>query len=67
MTSVSSKETFLRVWDREFRTTMNVFRSFPDAGLEAKPHGQLTIYLRQVGGKVPSIYGRSGDQPVPAY
>jgi uncharacterized damage-inducible protein DinB len=177
MTSVSSKQTFLRVWDREFRTTMNVFRSFPDAALEAKPHersrsarelvwqcvtgerviasiveklvhdlrnappslpapetmqeiaaayetahrdavrkvdslteedfgrtvtsilnggdrrsghgfewsmpqpdalwanvmdqvhhrGQLTIYLRQAGGKVPSIYGPSGDQPVPAF
>ena len=31
------------------------------------PRGQSTIYLRQVGGKVPSIYGPSGDQPVPAY
>jgi uncharacterized damage-inducible protein DinB len=27
--------------------------------------GQLTVYLRQAGGKVPSIYGPSGDQPVP--
>ncbi|MFZ0921966.1 MAG: DinB family protein, partial [Candidatus Acidiferrales bacterium] len=24
--------------------------------------GQLTIYLRQAGGKVPSIYGPSGDE-----
>jgi uncharacterized damage-inducible protein DinB len=28
--------------------------------------GQLTIYLRQAVGKVPSIYGPSDDQPVPA-
>jgi uncharacterized damage-inducible protein DinB len=172
-----SKQTFLRVWDLEFRTTMNVFRSFPDEALGIKPHersrsarglawqcvidervigsiaekpvhdlrkvppsppvpetmqeiaaayetahrdavrnvdsrteddfgrtvtpilnggkprsgrafewsmpqphafwanvmdqvhhrGQLTIYLRQSGGKVPSIYGPSGDQPVPAH
>lgn len=27
--------------------------------------GQLTVYLRQAGGKVPSIYGPSGDQLIP--
>lgn len=27
--------------------------------------GQLTVYLREAGGKVPSIYGPSGDEPVP--
>jgi uncharacterized damage-inducible protein DinB len=166
---MDAKETFRRVWDREFRTTVNVFRSFPADQLGVKPHersrsvrdlawqcvigervietilgktehdlrnvppvppppeameeivaayesahrdaveklnrlpegefgrivtsilafgewkmpqpealwanvmdqvhhrGQLTIYLRQAGGKVPSIYGPSGDQPVPAY
>jgi uncharacterized damage-inducible protein DinB len=25
--------------------------------------GQLTVYLRLAGGKVPSIYGPSGDEP----
>jgi uncharacterized damage-inducible protein DinB len=25
--------------------------------------GQMTVYLRMVGGKVPSIYGPSGDEP----
>jgi uncharacterized damage-inducible protein DinB len=25
--------------------------------------GQLTVYLRAVGGKVPDIYGGSGDEP----
>jgi len=25
--------------------------------------GQLSVYLRMVGGKVPSIYGPSGDEP----
>ena len=24
--------------------------------------GQLSVYLRMVGGKVPSIYGPSGDE-----
>ena len=166
---MSSKQIFQRVWDREFRTTLNVFRSFPPSALDAKPHersrsardlawqcvidegvigtivekpvhdlrvqpprlappetmdeiaeayeaahkaaaqkldqlpegefertvtsilpqgewkmpqpdtlwgnlldqvhhrGQLTVYLRQTGGKVPSIYGPSGDQPSPAF
>jgi hypothetical protein len=36
MNPVSSKYTFLRVWDREFRTTD--LRSFADAALEAKTH-----------------------------
>lgn len=26
--------------------------------------GQLSVYLRQVGGKVPSIYGPSGDEAI---
>jgi uncharacterized damage-inducible protein DinB len=166
---MDAKETFRRIWDREFRTTVTVFRSFPADQLDVKPHersrtvrdlawqcvidervietilsktehdlrnvppappppeameeivtayeiahsdaveklnqlpeaefdrtvtsilargewkmprpealwanvmdqvhhrGQLTIYLRQAGGKVPSIYGPSGDQLVPAY
>lgn len=25
--------------------------------------GQLTVYLRMIGGKVPAIYGPSGDEP----
>ena len=25
--------------------------------------GQLSVYLRMVGGKVPSIYGPSADEP----
>ena len=25
--------------------------------------GQLTVYLRMAGGKVPSIYGPSADEP----
>jgi uncharacterized damage-inducible protein DinB len=25
--------------------------------------GQLSVYLRMVGGKVPAIYGPSGDEP----
>lgn len=31
---------------------------------EVHHRGQLTVYLRQAGGKVPSIYGPSGDQPI---
>ena len=29
---------------------------------EAHHRGQLTVYLRLAGGKVPSIYGPSGDE-----
>jgi len=28
--------------------------------------GQLSTYIRPMGGKVPSIYGPSGDEPGPA-
>jgi uncharacterized damage-inducible protein DinB len=31
---------------------------------EVHHRGQLTVYLRQAGGKVPSIYGPSGDEPM---
>jgi uncharacterized damage-inducible protein DinB len=31
---------------------------------EVHHRGQLTVYLRQAGGKVPSIYGASGDEPM---
>lgn len=162
---MNAKEIFLRIWDREFQTTVRVFKAFPDERLDAKPHersrtardlawqcwidegviekildgqndlrsvppavappesmeeiiaayervhrqafekmsriteaefskmvtvvlpagqwafpqeeafwgnvmdqvhhrGQLTVYLRQAGGKVPSIYGPSGDEPM---
>lgn len=159
---MDAKEVFLRIWDREAKTTVRVFRAFPRESLDVKPHersrsirdlawqcvidervieqiidgvsdlrnvppsppapetmeeiaaayetahreasermrlpktefsktvsvtmrggsiqleqaetlwgnmldqvhhrGQLTIYLRQAGGKVPSIYGPSGDE-----
>ncbi len=35
---MSAKETFLRVWDREARTTSRVFKSFPPDHLDVKPH-----------------------------
>ena len=34
---------------------------------EVHHRGQLTVYLRLAGGKVPSIYGPSGDEPLPGY
>ena len=165
---MNSKEIFIRVWDREFRTTVRVLQAFRADQLDAKPHeqsrsvrslawqcvideqvigkildgqndlrnvppgppppdsleaiiaayqtahqqsvgkmkrisesdfsrtvtvllrggqwlaeqpetlwgnvldqvhhrGQLTVYLRLAGGKVPSIYGPSGDEPMPSY
>jgi len=164
---MNAKDLFLRIWDREFQTTIRVFKAFPADRLEFKPHersrsvrdlawqcaidervigtiedqndlrnvppnppppetmeeivaayegahreafakvsqfseeefnktvscltrggewkmaqpeafwgnlmdevhhrGQLTIYLRLAGGKVPSIYGPSGDEPMPGY
>jgi len=162
---MSAQETFRKIWDSEFRTTVNVFRAFTSEHLDSKPHersrsvrdlawqgvidervmgtilegtehdlrdvppgapapeimeeivsayssaheaatqrlgslteqefgrtvtsilrfgewkapqpevlwrnlldqvhhrGQLTVYLRQAGGRVPSIYGPSGDEP----
>lgn len=163
---MNAKETFLRIWEREFHTTVRVFTAFPADKLDVKPHerarsicdlawqcvidervigkildnqndlrsvppsppppetmeeivaeyesahlesfgkmsrlseeefsktvscllplgewrmpqpeafwgnlmdevhhrGQLSVYLRQAGGKVPSIYGPSGDQSAP--
>jgi len=35
---MSAKETFLKVWDREARTTSRVFKSFPPDQLDVKPH-----------------------------
>ncbi len=165
---MNAKEIFLRIWEREFHTTVKVFKAFPGDKLDVKPHersrsvgdlawqcaidervigkildgqndlrnvppsppppetmdeivaeyesahreafrkmsqlseeefsktvscflpaggwkmpqpeafwgnlmdevhhrGQLTVYLRQAGGKVPSIYGPSGDEPTPGY
>jgi uncharacterized damage-inducible protein DinB len=34
---------------------------------EVHHRGQMTVYLRLAGGKVPSIYGPSGDEPKPGY
>jgi len=34
---------------------------------EVHHRGQLTVYLRLAGGKVPSIYGPSGDEAPPAF
>ena len=165
---MNAKDSFLKIWEREFRTTVRVLKAFPGEQLDVKPHersrsirdlawqcvidervigmildgpndlrnvpasppqpetmndivaayesthseavskmsgiseeefsktipfqtwagegqleqpeafwgnlmdqvhhrGQLTIYLRQAGGKVPSIYGPSGDEPAPNY
>ncbi|HEV2420089.1 MAG TPA: DinB family protein [Candidatus Acidoferrales bacterium] len=35
---MDAKEIFLRIWDREAKTTAKVFRAFPLAGLDVKPH-----------------------------
>jgi len=164
---MNGKETFLRIWEREFQTTVRVFKAFSAGQLEFKPHersrsvrdlawqcvvdegviasteaqndlrnvppsppppetmeeivaayksahgkavakvsqfsedefdrevscllqrgewkmpqpeafwsnlmdevhhrGQLTVYLRMAGGKVPSIYGPSGDEAPPGF
>jgi len=34
---------------------------------EVHHRGQLTVYLRLAGGKVPSIYGPSGDEALPGF
>ena len=35
---MDGKEIFLRIWDREAKTTAKVFRAFPLASLDVKPH-----------------------------
>lgn len=35
---MDAKEIFLRIWEREAKTTTNVFRAFPTGSLNAKPH-----------------------------
>lgn len=35
---MDAKEIFLRIWDREAKTTAKVFRAFPHASLAVKPH-----------------------------
>jgi hypothetical protein len=126
MPSLGCKETFLRIWEREFPVTVSVLRSLPDnaldftqhersrtlgslawqclidervmASIAAKPLHDLrnvppapaplnsieefvqayeaahweafrqvgALSTEKFGGKMPSIYGPSGDQPLPA-
>lgn len=35
---MDAKEIFLRIWDREAKTTARVFRAFPEDNLSVKPH-----------------------------
>lgn len=35
---MSSRETFLKIWEQEFRTTLRVLRAFPPEALDARPH-----------------------------
>ena len=44
----------------EFRTSDFLWFMLSD---QIHHRGQLTVYLRIAGGKVPSIYGPSGDEP----
>ena len=49
-----------RLASRDLRRADFVWGMFFDA---IHHRGQLTTYLRPMGGKVPSIYGPSGDDP----
>jgi len=35
---MNGKDLFLRIWEREFQTTVRVFKFFPTGQLEFKPH-----------------------------
>lgn len=37
-TKMDAREIFLRIWDREAKTTAKVFRAFPPESLGVKPH-----------------------------
>jgi len=68
-------ETLLPELDLEMATTRRVLESVPTDKGKWKPHpnhllhhrGQLTVYLRLVDVPVPSIYGRTADEPMPGF
>jgi hypothetical protein len=39
---MDSEDVFLRMWDREFQTTIRVFKAFPGDHLESKPQAVLS-------------------------
>jgi hypothetical protein len=48
---------YLRLRRREFDTTLNVLRAYP----EDRAAMQFSVYLQLAGAKVPSIYGPTAD------
>ncbi len=65
------QEMLLNAREREYSTTLKVLKAFPEDQLEFRSHemdmghhrGQFSVYLRMAGGKVPSIYGSTADEP----
>ena len=73
-------DTLLPEFDQEMATTRKVLERVPTDKGQWKPHpksfslghlvhhcGQLTVYLRLIDVPVPSIYGPSADEQMPAF
>lgn len=58
---MSEKEQFLEVWETDGRRAADG-RAVDDVD-SVHHRGQFSVYLRLAGGKVPSIYGPSADEP----
>jgi uncharacterized damage-inducible protein DinB len=60
----ASVEQVLTTLDESVAKAKAVIGSMDDAALATPYHhrGQLTVYLRETGAKVPSIYGASADE-----
>lgn len=57
---MSTREFFAQRFKAERPAFVNVLRALPNNRLDYK-RGQLTAYLRPMGGIVPSTYGPTAD------
>jgi len=63
-------EFLIAEFEREMQTTLRVIAAVPNDRLDYRPDaksksglglGQLSAYLRAMGGKIPAIYGSTAD------
>ena len=61
--AMNEKEVFLNRLNQETQTVRRADILWLTLHDMIHHRGQFSIYLRMAGGKVPSIYGPSGDEP----